>query len=46
MSFSEICQVNYLNNEVEQDHRFIKKFTLPMMGFNPRKAERISGSAG
>ncbi|WP_298987532.1 DDE-type integrase/transposase/recombinase, partial [uncultured Roseibium sp.] len=23
----------YLNNIVEQDHRFIKKLTRPMMGF-------------
>jgi len=29
----DICQVKYLNNIVEQDHRFIKKITKPMMGF-------------
>lgn len=29
----DICQVKYLNNLVEQDHRFIKKITGPMMGF-------------
>ncbi|ASF46364.1 IS6 family transposase [Methylovulum psychrotolerans] len=29
----EICQVKYLNNRVEQDHRFIKKITGPMLGF-------------
>ena len=29
----EILQVKYLNNIVEQDHRFIKKLTRPMMGF-------------
>jgi hypothetical protein len=29
----EICQVKYLNNIIEQDHRFIKKITKPMMGF-------------
>ena len=29
----EICQVKYLNNGVEQDHRFIKKITGPMLGF-------------
>lgn len=32
-SFVEILQLNYLNNLVEQDHRFIKKITTPMMGF-------------
>lgn len=31
--FVEICQVKYLNNIIEQDHRFIKKITKPMMGF-------------
>ena len=29
----EIRQVKYLNNIVEQDHRFIKKRTKPMLGF-------------
>lgn len=29
----EICQVKYLNNMIEQDHRFIKKLTRPMKGF-------------
>jgi len=33
LSFIEICQVKYLNNIIEQDHRFIKKITNPMMGF-------------
>ena len=33
ISFIEICQVKYLNNLIEQDHRFIKKITKPMMGF-------------
>ncbi len=33
ISFVEILQVNYLNNRIEQDHRFIKKITNPMMGF-------------
>ena len=33
ISFVEICQVKYLNNLIEQDHRFIKKITKPMMGF-------------
>lgn len=29
----EIRQVKYLNNILEQDHRFIKRVTKPMMGF-------------
>ena len=29
----EIRQIKYLNNVVEQDHRFIKRITKPMMGF-------------
>ena len=29
----EVRQVKYLNNLVEQDHRFIKKITQPMRGF-------------
>ena len=29
----EILQVKYLNNMIEQDHRFIKKLTRPMRGF-------------
>ena len=29
----KILQVKYLNNIIEQDHRFIKKLTRPMMGF-------------
>lgn len=29
----EIRQVKYLNNILEQDHRFIKRITRPMMGF-------------
>ena len=33
ISFIEILQVKYLNNLIEQDHRFIKKITNPMMGF-------------
>ena len=33
ISFIEIYQVNYLNNLIKQDHRFIKKITKPMMGF-------------
>jgi putative transposase len=33
ISFIEIVQIKYLNNLVEQNHRFIKKITKPMMGF-------------
>lgn len=29
----EIRQCNYLNNIVEQDHRFIKRIIRPMLGF-------------
>jgi putative transposase len=29
----EIRQIKYLNNIVEQDHRFIKRIVRPMMGF-------------
>ena len=29
----DILQVKYLNNIIEQDHRFIKKITKQMMGF-------------
>ncbi len=28
----EIRQIKYLNNIIEQDHRFIKKRTKPMLG--------------
>ncbi|MGC1183191.1 DDE-type integrase/transposase/recombinase, partial [Legionella sp.] len=28
-----VRQVKYLNNIVEQDHRFIKRITKPMKGF-------------
>lgn len=30
---TELRQVKYLNNRVEQDHRFIKRLTKPAMGF-------------
>jgi putative transposase len=33
IGFVEILQVKYLNNLIEQDHRFIKKITNPIMGF-------------
>lgn len=28
-----VSQIKYLNNIVEQDHRFVKKITKPMKGF-------------
>jgi transposase-like protein len=31
--FIDILKVKYLNNIVEQDHRFIKKITKPMTEF-------------
>jgi putative transposase len=31
--FIDILRVEYLNNIIEQDHRFIKKITKPMMNF-------------
>jgi len=31
--FIDIIQAKYLNNIIEQDHRFIKKITRPMKGF-------------
>ena len=40
-----IMQSKYLNNIVEQDHRFIKKRTKPMLGFKSFESARktISG---
>jgi putative transposase len=32
----EVRQVKYLNNILEQDHRFVKRITAPMMGFKAR----------
>jgi putative transposase len=42
ISFIEICQVKYLNNIIEQDHRFIKKITKPMMGFKAFHSARAT----
>ena len=36
----EIRQIKYLNNLVEQDHRFIKKRTKPMLGFKNFQAAK------
>jgi putative transposase len=33
LCFTDILKVKHLNNIVAQDHRFIKKITKPMMGF-------------
>lgn len=38
----EIRQVKYLNNIVEQDHRFIKKRTRPMLGFKSFRSARLT----
>lgn len=38
----EIRQNKYLNNMVEQDHRFIKKRTKPMLGFKNFQSAKIT----
>jgi len=38
----EIRQIKYLNNIVEQDHRFIKKRTKPMLGFKSFNSAKIT----
>ena len=38
----DIIQVKYLNNIVEQDHRFIKKITKPMLGFKAFHSARAT----
>ncbi|WPY01915.1 IS6 family transposase domain protein (plasmid) [Candidatus Trichorickettsia mobilis] len=38
----ELRQVKYLNNIVEQDHRFIKKRTKPMLGFKSFRSAKIT----
>ena len=37
---TELRQVKYLNNIVEQDHRNIKRITRPMMGFKSFNSAR------
>lgn len=37
---TELRQVKYLNNRVEQDHRFIKRLTKPGMGFSSFNSAR------
>jgi transposase-like protein len=36
-----VRQVKYLNNNVEQDHRAIKRRTRPMLGFKDFRCARI-----
>ena len=38
----EIRQNKYLNNVIEQDHRFIKKRTKPMLGFKSFRSAKIT----
>ena len=38
----EIRQNKYLNNIIEQDHRFIKKRTRPMLGFKSFRSAKIT----
>ena len=38
----EVRQIKYLNNIVEQDHRFIKKRVKPMLGFKSFRSARIT----
>ncbi len=38
----EVRQIKYLNNIVEQDHRFIKKRTKPMLGFKSFRSAKIT----
>ena len=38
----KIRQCKYLNNIVEQDHRFIKRMTRPMMGFKSFESAAIT----
>jgi putative transposase len=37
-----IRQIKYLNNIIEQDHRFIKKRTKPMLGFKSFRSAKIT----
>ena len=38
----KILQNKYLNNLIEQDHRFIKKRTKPMLGFKGFRSAKIT----
>jgi len=39
---AQLRQVKYLNNRVEQDHRFIKRLTNPGMGFGSFHSARAT----
>jgi transposase-like protein len=39
---SELRQVKYLNNQVEQEHRFIKRLTKPGIGFGSFNAQGLT----
>ena len=41
-----IPQVQYLNNMIEQDHRFIKKLTRPMKGFKSFQKDVVGDGRG
>ncbi len=41
----KIRQIKYLNNIIEQDHRFIKKRTKLMLGFKSFRSAKITISA-
>ena len=38
----KIRQIKYLNNLIEQDHRFIKKRTRPMLGFKSFRSAKAT----
>jgi putative transposase len=38
----EVRQIKYLNNIIEQDHRFIKKRTKPMLGFKSFHSAKVT----
>jgi len=42
----ELRQIKYLNNLIEQDHRFIKRLVKPGMGFFSRQHRIIASRAG
>ena len=42
----ELRQIKYLNNLIEQDHRFIKRLVKPGMGFFSRQRRIIASRAG
>ena len=41
----EVRQIKYLNNILDQDHRFIKRITTPMMGFKPFHSATATATA-